>query len=111
MRHVDALCAHVQEAQDKGRIEARGAHDRSDSNALGRYHRKLHVMQVEAGVLHVDEGRIETGEPDQFHDLRVGDAADMGPQSEAAFARMRFTRFSFMSSFLPPWPTELGRLC
>ena len=44
-------------------------------------------MQVEAGVLHVDEGRIETGEHDQLDDLRVGDAADMGPQSEAAFAQ------------------------
>ena len=56
-------------------------------------------MQVEAGVLHVDEGRIENGEPDQFDDLRIGDAADMGPRSEAAFAQdARFTRFSFMSS-------------
>ena len=44
-------------------------------------------MQIEAGVLHVDEGRIETGEPDQLDDLRVGDAADMGAQSEAAFAQ------------------------
>ena len=58
-------------------------------------------MQVEAGVLHVDEGRIETGEPDQFDDLRVGDPADMGPQSEAAFAQDALTRFSFMFPLLP----------
>ena len=29
----------------------------------------------------------KTGEPDQLDDLRVGDAADMGPQSETAFAQ------------------------
>ena len=44
-------------------------------------------MQVEGGVLHVDKSRIETGEPDQLDDLRVGDAADMGSQGEAAFAQ------------------------
>ena len=108
MRHLDALYAHVQEAQDEGWIEARGAHDRSDPNALGRYHRKLHVMQVEAGVLHVDEGRIETGEPDQFDDLRVGDPADMGPQSEAAFAQDA-SRDSLSCRPPCPSPPELGR--
>jgi hypothetical protein len=44
-------------------------------------------VQIEGGVLHVDERRIETGEPDQLDDLRVGDAADMGAQGEAAFAQ------------------------
>jgi hypothetical protein len=87
MRYLDALYAHVQEAEDEGRIEARRAHDRGDPNALGCHHRKLHVVQVEAGVLHVDESRVETGKPDQLDDLRVSDPADMGPQSEAAFAQ------------------------
>ena len=44
-------------------------------------------MQIEGGVLHVDECRIETGEPDQLDNLRVGDAANMGAQGEAALAQ------------------------
>jgi hypothetical protein len=35
--------------------------------------------------------------PDQFDDLRVGDAADMGPQSEAAFAQDALYAILFMS--------------
>ena len=66
-------------------------------------------MQVEAGVLHVDKGRIETGEPDQFDDLRVGDPADMGPQSEAAFAQDALHAILFHVVPLPPSPAELGR--
>ena len=65
-------------------------------------------MQVEAGVLHVDEDRIETGEPDQFDDLRVGDPADMGPQSEAAFAQDA-SRDSLSCRPPCPAPPELGR--
>jgi hypothetical protein len=44
-------------------------------------------VQVEGGVLHIDKSRIEAGEPDQFDDLRVGDAADVGPQGQAALAQ------------------------
>ena len=44
-------------------------------------------VQVEAGVLHIDERRIEAGEPDQLDDLRVGDAAHMGSQGEAALTQ------------------------
>ena len=41
-------------------------------------------MQVEAGVLHVDKGGVEPGKPDDLDDLRIGDAADMGPEGEPA---------------------------
>ena len=87
MRHLDALYAHIQQPEDKGRIKPRRAYDRRNPHAFSCHHRELHIVKVEAGVLHVYEGRIETGEPDQLDDLRVGDAADMGPQSEAAFAQ------------------------
>ena len=86
MRHLDALHAHVQEAQDEGRIEPRRAHDRGDPDALGGHHRELHIVQIEGGVLHIDESCVEAGQPDQLDDLRVGDAADMGSQGEAAVA-------------------------
>jgi len=84
MRHLDALHAHVQQAQDKGGIKARCAHDRRDADALGRHHRELHIVQIEAGVLHVDESGVKPREPNDLDDLRVGDAADMGSQREAA---------------------------
>ena len=45
------------------------------------------VAQIEAGVLHVDKRRVEPGETDDLDDLRVGNAADMGAQGEAAFAQ------------------------
>ena len=54
---------------------------------VGRHYCELHIVQVEAGMLHVDKGRVETGETDQLDDLRVGNAADMGAQGEAAFAQ------------------------
>jgi hypothetical protein len=38
-------------------------------------------VQIEGGVLQIDERRIKPGEPDQFNDLRVGDAADMSSKS------------------------------
>jgi hypothetical protein len=73
--------------KNKRRIEAGGADDRRDPDALGRHHRKLHIVQVVGGVLHVDEGGVEAGEPNDLDDLRVGDAADMGAEGEAALAQ------------------------
>ena len=87
MRHLDALHADIQEPQDEGRIEPRRAHDRRDPDALGCHYGELHVVQVEAGVLHIDERRIEAREPDQLDDLGVGDAANMSSQGEAALAQ------------------------
>ena len=46
----------------------------------------LHIVQVEAGVLHVDKGGVKPGEPDDLDDLRIGDAADMRPEGEPALA-------------------------
>ncbi len=46
VRHLDALHPHVEEAQNEGRVEPRGAHDRGDADALGRHHAGLHVVQV-----------------------------------------------------------------
>jgi hypothetical protein len=43
-------------------------------------------VQVEAGVFHVDKGGVKPGEADDLDDLRIGDAADMGPESEPAAA-------------------------
>src|SRR5712691_11575345 len=42
----------------------------------------LHVMQIEAGVLHVDKGGVEPCKPDDLDDLRIGDAADMRAERE-----------------------------
>jgi hypothetical protein len=44
-------------------------------------------VQVVSGVLHIDERGVEAGEPDQLDDLRVGDAADMSTEREAALAQ------------------------
>ena len=87
MRHLDALHPHIQEPQDKRRVEPRGAHDRGDPDTLGRHHHRLHIVQVEAGVLHVDKGGVKPGEPDDLDDLRIGDAADMGSERQAALAQ------------------------
>src|SRR5580704_10205795 len=90
MGHLDALHAHVQEAQNKGRVEAGGADDRRDAEALGGHHRELHVMQVVAGVLHVDECGIEASQPDDLDDLRVGDPANMRAKRQPTFAQYPF---------------------
>ena len=58
-------------------------------------------MQVEAGMLHVDKGRVETDETDELDDLRVGDTADMGSEGETAPSRrMRLTRLCFITPSL-----------
>ena len=54
---------------------------------VGRHYCELHIVQIEGGVLHVDECRIETGEPDQLDNLRVGNPADMGSEGETALAQ------------------------
>src|SRR5271168_423582 len=82
MRYLDALYTHIQQPEDEGRIEPRRAYDRRHPDAFGCHHRKLHIVQVEACVLHVDEGRIKAGKPDQLDDLRVSDPAHMGSQGE-----------------------------
>jgi hypothetical protein len=87
MRHLNALHAHVEEAQDKGRVEAGGAHDRGDADPLRRHDHQLDVAQIEAGVLHVDEGGVEAGEADDLDDLRVGDAAGVGAEGKPAFGQ------------------------
>ena len=84
MGHLDALHAHVQEPQNKGGIKPGRADDRGDPDTLRGHHRELHVVQVEARMLHVDEGRIKAREADQFDNLRIGDATDMSSQGEAA---------------------------
>ena len=54
---------------------------------VGRHYCELHIVQVEAGMLHVDKGRVETGETDQLDDLRVGDTTDMGSEGETALTQ------------------------
>ena len=54
---------------------------------VGRHYCELHIVQVEAGMLHVDKGRVETDETDELDDLRVGDTADMGSEGETALAQ------------------------
>ena len=82
MRHLDPLHAHIEEAQDEGRVESRRAHDRGDADALGRHDHELHGRQIEAGVLHVDKGGVEPGKTDDLDNLRVGYAARMCPEGE-----------------------------
>lgn len=53
---------------------------------LRRHHPQLHTAQIETGVLHVDECSVETGMADDFDDLRIGNAANVGAQCQAAFA-------------------------
>ena len=62
----------------KAGVEARRAHDRRDADALGGHDHQLHVAQIEARVLHVDEGGVEPGVADDLDDLRIGDAANVG---------------------------------
>src|SRR5579875_3239328 len=57
---------------------------------LGGHHHRLHVVQVEARMLHVDKGRIKAGKPDDLDDLRIGEAADMGAKGKTALAQNAF---------------------
>src|SRR5439155_21878387 len=70
--------------EDERRIEAWRAYDRRDAHPLGRHDHELDVAQVEAGVLHVDEGGIVAGVPDDLDDLGIGDPARVGAQRETA---------------------------
>jgi hypothetical protein len=87
VRHLDALHTHVEQAQDERGIEPGRAHDRRDAGALGRHDHELNVAQVEARVLHVDEGRVEAGVADDLDDLRIGDAARVGAEREPALTQ------------------------
>jgi len=109
MRNLDALHPHVQEPQDEGGIKARRADDRSDPDALRGHHRQLHVVQIKSSVLHVDESGIEAGEPDQLDDLRIGDAADMRSQGEAALTQDPLDPVLFHVPSLWSSPPALGR--
>src|SRR5438477_288426 len=102
MRHLDALHAHVQQSQDEGRVEAWRADDRCDADTLGRHNCELHIVQIVGGVLHVDEGGVETREPDDLDDLRIGDPADMGAEREPAFTQYPLYPILLHSS-LPCW--------
>ena len=90
MGHLDALHPHVEEAQNKGGVEAGGAHDRGDADPLRRHHHRLHVVQIEARMLHVDKGGVEARKSDDLDNLRIRNAADMGPEREAAAAEDAF---------------------
>jgi len=83
---VDALHTHIQQPQDESRIKTGRTHDRGDPDSLGSHYHQLHITQIEAGVLHVDEGGVKAGEPDQLDDLRVWDTAHMGAEREPALA-------------------------
>ena len=107
MRHLDALHPHIEEPQNKGRVEARRAHDRRDPDPLGRHHHRLHVVQVEARMLHVDKGGVKAGKPDDLDDLRVGDAADMGPERQPALAQDALYPV-FLSWRPPPLPDPVA---
>jgi hypothetical protein len=87
VRDLDALHAHVEEAQDEGGVEAGRADDGRDAHALGRHHHELHVAQVEARVLEIDERGVEAGMADDLDDLRLGDAAHVRAQGESALAQ------------------------
>jgi hypothetical protein len=100
VRQLYALHAHVEQTQDKGRIEARRAHDRRDAHALGRHYHQLHVAQIEARVLEIDEGGVETGMADDFDDLGIRNAAHISAQRHAAFAHYPFCPVLFHAEFL-----------
>ena len=105
MRHLDALHAHIEQPQDKRRVKPRGAHDRGDADMLGRHHHRLHIVQVEAGVLHIDKGGVKAGEPDDLDNLRIGDAADMRAERQAALAQDAF--YAIFSHDLLPCPQAI----
>ena len=96
MRHLDTLDADIQQPEDEGRIEPRRAHDRRDPDALGRHYCELHIVQVEAGVLHVDESGIEAGEPISSTICGSAIPPTWVPKARPPSLRMRLTRFSFM---------------
>jgi hypothetical protein len=101
MRHLDALHAHVQQPQDERRVEAGRPDNRGDADALSRHNRELYIVQIVGGVLHVDKGGIEAGQPDDLDDLRIGDPADMCAQREPAFAQYPF--YPILSHASLPW--------
>ena len=101
MRHLYALHAHVQQPQDESRVEAGCPDNRGDAGTLGRHNRELYIVQVVAGVLHVDEGGIEARQPDDLDDLRIGDPANMRAKREPAFAQYPFYPILLHASL--PW--------
>jgi len=54
-------------------------------------------------MLHVDKGGVKAGEPDDLDDLRIGDAADVGPERQAALAQDAL--YPVLSHDVLPWPT------
>src|SRR5262249_13098110 len=87
MRQLQTLHAHIKQAQDERGIEAWSTHDRRDAHALGGHDHQLHVAQVEARVLHVDEGRVESRMAYDLDDLRIGDAAHVRSERQPAFTQ------------------------
>ena len=100
MRHLDALHAHVKQPQDEGRVETRGAHDRGDADPLSRHDHRLHIVQIEAGMLHVDKGGVKPGNANDLDDLWVGNSADMSAQGKAALPQDALYPISCIVTFL-----------
>jgi hypothetical protein len=75
--------------------------NRGDGDTLGRHDRELYIVQVVAGVLHVDEGGIEARQPNDLDDLRIGDPADMCAQREPAF--VQYPLYPILSHLPLPW--------
>ena len=86
MRDDDALRPGVQQAQDEVLIVAGNADHGGHAGQVRGHDHLVDQTEVEGGVLHVDERRVEAGQADDLDHLRVGEGY-VGAQGEAVFAQ------------------------
>jgi hypothetical protein len=85
MRHLNALCPHIQQAQHQLRIIIRDSHDRRDAGQFGDTDHLAHQLQVEYGMLHVNKRPVEPGHSNDLYNCRVSEA-NMADNRQAALA-------------------------
>ena len=85
MRHLNALCPHIQQAQNQLRIIIRDSHDRRDAGQFGDTDHLAHQLQVEYGMFHVNKRPVEPGHGNDLYHCRVSEA-NMADNCQAALA-------------------------
>src|SRR5215475_7557404 len=74
MRHLNALRSHIQQAQNQLCIIIRDSHDRRDAGQFGDTDHLAHQLQVDYGMLHVNECPVEAGHSNDLYNCGVSEA-------------------------------------
>jgi hypothetical protein len=105
VRHLDALCSHIQHAQDELGVILRHAHNRGNTGQLGHPDHLTYQLQVKDGMFHVDERPVKACHGNDFYYRRIG-KAHMADQCQSAFTHDALD--SVLAHSLPPL-SEVGR--